>query len=93
MTTYRCSLCTYIYPEDPAEPFVVALHLGDSHGEATVAMGTVTYTHLSGGPVTDPVGTVIDIDGFQFEVGPETDAFDWPLSQYDYTRVDTQADV
>jgi len=37
--------------------------------------------------VTDPVGTVIDIDGEKFRIGWQTDQFDFPLHTFDYTRL------
>jgi hypothetical protein len=45
------------------------------------------YTHREGEPVTDPPGSLINIDGEFFTMGPQTGEFGWDLSMYDYVLV------
>lgn len=52
------------------------------------------YTHTAGDPVTDPEGSVIDIDGETFVIGNSNDentgtvfGLPAPLANYDYTLI------
>jgi hypothetical protein len=56
------------------------------------------YTHLAPAPITDPVGSVIDIDGETFVIGGAadglegTDRFAFALVEFDYTLISTPMD-
>lgn len=98
------NLVSVLYPLDSEIPTHTPVELTDEEkAEKAAAENPVVvilnmpkegeYTHTSGDPVTDPEGSLIDIDGEGYIIGkstekiPGTDTLPAPLANYDYTLV------
>lgn len=68
-----------------------------NQGYTVAVTGALPYTHHADDEVTDPVGSVIDVDGERFVIGPDqgdlkgTASWGWDLSAYDYSLISTPA--
>lgn len=98
------NLVSVLYPLDSEIPSHTPVELTDEEkAEKAAAESPVVvvlnipkpgvYTHTGNTPVTDPEGSLIDIDGEPYVIGksankiPGTDDLPCPLISYDYTLV------